>query len=578
MERKENGDLDFGPINFDWEKYQKWRRIYVFQYFDHERGFYIPYFGLNKSRDLDEKQQQLLNNPDYKKVALYNLPFNPPDDFYFEYQHNQLRMFIDYFKEVFEEKAYIDGFVPTHKYFSVILPKKIYHEIINCINSYNLLHISSLLFEIISVAQKKYIDEIEFWERPENQKLLTTAEAETKNAYKVVKNIDTSEWEKGKGKRPPELLRINFVFQNETIKVSHPWLAKEFIEHFKEYYDKLPYKDWRLDLKRYPERFEDNRKKEQFKYKLALSLYNLLTKEKIFLLGEHKYPNDLMLCIAKIIEFCSIPVGNEENDNIKIKLVRNWLKRNKLQEGFTYIQLPVNRDKLIKYFPDYFVDSSSEEKRADVLGVAYYLSKRFKAENLFSDLAHIAQALKHSWYTLDFPRLVPDNDNKENEKPLFNDFDAMVKLLKSLKEKKKIKSLKFRVEDDESEYEISERLPLYLIEESLKHYIENSKEEFNKNVTKKRIKFSDENNNYIVEQELRFNLPEERFIVLFVKGFYNYLLTELPPEDSEYMPSQKYYTIIALMLRETLFFSNKMDDEREIAEKVKEWHLIDSNT
>jgi ABC-type maltose transport system permease subunit len=575
--RKENGDVDFGSGKFDWRKYQKWRHIYVFQYFDDKIGMYRPYFGLDSSRDLDERQQELLTDPNYKEAPLYDLPFNPPDDFYFEYQHNQLRMFIDYFKEVFEEKAFIDGYMPSHKFFKVVLPKKLYYEILNCINSYELLHISSLLLEIISVAQEKYVEEIEFWERPENQRLVATAEVETKNAYKVVEKIDTSEWIKGKAKRPPELLRINFVFQDETVKVSHPWLAKEFIEHFKRYYDKLPYKDWKVDLLRYPERFEDNRKKQQFKYKLALSLYNLLTKENFFILDEHKFPNDLMLFIAKIIEFCLIPVGKEENDDIKIKLVRNWLKRNKLEEGITYIPLPVNRDKLLKYFPDYFIDNSSEEKRADALGIAYYLSKRFDAEHLFPDLAHIAQSLKHSWYHLDFPRLVPDNESKENQEPLFNDFDAMAKLLKSLKEKRKIKGLKFKLEDDESEYEISERLPLYLIEKSLKYYIENSKEEFNKNVTKKIITPSGDGS-YFVKQELCFNLPEERFIVRFVKGFYNYLLTELPPKDNEYMPSKKYYTIIALMLQETWFFSNKLDDERDIAEKVKGWHLMDNDT
>src|SRR5919202_2978733 len=220
--RKENGDVDFGSGKFDWRKYQKWRHIYVFQYFDDKIGMYRPYFGLDSSRDLDERQQELLTDPNYKEAPLYDLPFNPPDDFYFEYQHNQLRMFIDYFKEVFEEKAFIDGYMPSHKFFKVVLPKKLYYEMLNCINSYELLHISSLLLEIISVAQEKYVEEIEFWERPENQRLVATAEVETKNAYKVVEKIDTSEWIKGKAKRPPELLRINFVFQDETVKVSHP--------------------------------------------------------------------------------------------------------------------------------------------------------------------------------------------------------------------------------------------------------------------------------------------------------------------------------------------------------------------
>ena len=575
--RKENGDMDLGFGTFDWKRYREWDSTYVFKYFD-ERGVGRPYFDIYSSKYLYERQHELLANPDYKEISLYNLPFNPPDDFYFEYHHDQLRMFIDYFKEVFEERAFIDGYMPSHKYFKVILPKGIYNDIMKCINSYKLLYISSLLLEIISVAQKKFVEEIEYWERPENQKIISTAEAETQNAYKVVDSIDDSEFLKGNAKTPPELLRINFVFKNETIKVSHPWLAKEFIQHFKEYYDKLPYKNWRIDLKRYPERFEENRKKQQFKYKLALSIYNLLTKENLFQLNEHKYPNELILCIAQIMEFCLIPIGKEENDDMKIKLVRNWLQRNELREHPKHIALPANRNKLINYFPEYFIDNSSEEKTANALRIAYYISKRFNAEYLFPDFAHIAQSLKNLSHYLSLPRLIPDKESIENTEPFFNDFDAMVKLLKSLKENNKIINLKFKIENNESEYEISERLPLYLIEKSLKYYAENSKEEFNKDVIKKKVKFSDKYNEYIVEKESRFNLPNERFIVHFVKGFYNYLLAELPPEDNEYMPSRKYYTIIALMLQETWFFDNKLDDERGIAKKVKEWHLTNSDT
>lgn len=192
------------------------------------------------------------------------------------------------------------------------------------------------------------------------------------------------------------MLHINFVFNDGTIKIEHDWLAKEFIDHFKRYYDDLPYKNWRIDLARYPERFEDNIKKQQFKYKLAKSFYNLLTKTGLFKVTEAEpTPNRLMLCIAKLLEFCLIPVADEaELDEIRIKNIRNWLKRNELQPALTHAEIPPDKERLLKYFEPEFVNITDDVKRADAISLGFYLGKRFNVEDLVPDLVHIAAALK----------------------------------------------------------------------------------------------------------------------------------------------------------------------------------------
>jgi len=73
----------------------------------------------------------------------------------------------------------------------------------------------------------------------------------------------------------------------------------------------------------------------------------------------------------------------------------------------------------------------------------------------------------------------------------------------------------------------------------------------------------------------RLHLPEERFIVKFVKSFYDYLSNEIKLNDCpEYLLEENYYRIIGLILQNNWFFYHKMDSENFIIEKVKHWHKL----
>ena len=75
-------------------------------------------------------------------------------------------------------------------------------------------------------------------------------------------------------------------------------------------------------------------------------------------------------------------------------------------------------------------------------------------------------------------------------------------------------------------------------------------------------------------RENRLHLPEEMFIVRFVKSFYDYLLNENPLSEKNPFPSEKYYAVIAMMLHHTYFFRHKMNPEDFITQKVKHWHNL----
>lgn len=320
-------------LNFDFnlDDQRKLNYTYVFKYYDKRIEHYYPFVNWFAAIEEDIELNKKVA-PELIEIQLYRMPEKRPFDFNIQYYNWQLSLLADYFSEVFEERALQNGVQPSHKYYNVILPQSKYIEIMNCINDYELLTIRDLLVEVVSIAQHYYVENIKFWEQTAQQKIISSAEKETQKVIYLLDKFYKNDRDHftSRAKLEPELLNINFVFNDETIKIEHNWLAKEFIQHFKNHYDNLLHKNWRLDLAGYPDSFENNNLKQQFKYNLTKSLYNLFTEEKFFPVTKAKpTPNNLMLCIAKILEFCLIPVSAEgELDAIKIKNIRNWLKRN----------------------------------------------------------------------------------------------------------------------------------------------------------------------------------------------------------------------------------------------------------
>ncbi len=254
---------------FDWSKFQRNRFTYKWQFYSKKHQHHFEH-----SEDMLYQKGAIMEGEERAEcveVELYKSPEKPPYDFYIKYSNWQLGLRVEFFKEVFEERAFIEGYQPQHKYTRLVIPPAIHNEILNVINDFELLHIRDLLMEVIAIAQDTYIKDVAFWERPENQKLITSAEKETEKAIQVIEQsgVDMKSWQQFEGKVRPQLGHIKFVFNTGTIKLEYKWLANEFIENMKRSYDDMHYKDWKKDLARYPNRFRENAHKSQFKYHLA---------------------------------------------------------------------------------------------------------------------------------------------------------------------------------------------------------------------------------------------------------------------------------------------------------------------
>lgn len=572
---KENGGLQDGLPKFDWAKFQRNRFTYDWQFYSEKHQHHFEY-----SEDMLYQEGAIMEGEERVEcveVELYKSPEKPPWDFHIRYSNWQLALRVEFFKEVFEERAFVEGYQPQHKYVRLVIPPKIHHEILNVINDFELLHIRDLLLEIIATAQDTYIRDVDFWERPENQKLIATAKKETEKAIQVIERsgVDMKSWRQFEGKVRPHLDHIKFVFNTGTIKVEHEWLAREFIENMKRAYDDMHYKDWKKDLARYPDRFEENSHKSKFKYRLAKSYYNLFSKAKFFeVTKETPYPNRLMLCIAKLIEFSLIPVGDwNETDDVKIRHIRNWLKRNDLEPKLTFAEVPADIEKLKQYFEPNFLEMANATKRADAISTAFFVCHRFDIPDLLPDLIHIASCIKETNWLVGHQMT---SNNRMNE-PEIPEMNAFRKLMNGIKDKRKLTSLKFRIEGEETEHELSSRLPLFLIEKALKEYYEGYRVEFDSDVVPTTYK-KNEDGSIKIDKEPRINLPHERHLVRMVHSLYSFLKDHSGIEEGEILPGQQYYEIIALLFKETWVFYQKYLDDRAVVEQIKEWHNLSPET
>lgn len=236
----------------------------------------------------------------------------------------------DHFREVFSASALGEEYDSMRKYNRLVVPIETYLQFNETINYFKLQSIKDFLLETIAITQEFYANLIDFWNTDIDKTIFKNIEDETEKAIKVIEQsgIDLTSWNMYKRDEQPILKHISFKFNKGTIRIENVWLAREFILHMKNYYDNLESGDWRTELSKFPDSFNVELKETKFKHALINSYYNLFTKTGLWKVNETEpTPNNLMLCIAKLMEFSLIPVGDFDPDEVKIKNVRNWFIR-----------------------------------------------------------------------------------------------------------------------------------------------------------------------------------------------------------------------------------------------------------
>jgi len=174
----------------------------------------------------------------------------------------------------------------------------------------------------------------------------------------------------------------------------------------------------------------------------------MLTKEKIICNDNSKDRTKILRFIVKFFDFALIPFKTKE-DTIeftevqKMGHVRNYIKRHLKDPSFTYLSLPPNKDKLLKYFDIDFINLTTDNKSAETLGEAYFICNRFNILNLkdiISDLSHISQSFRLATLFSGHQLLTESNPN-----PPCDDYKAIRSLIEGLNGKKNLTQFKFKI-------------------------------------------------------------------------------------------------------------------------------------
>jgi len=572
-EKNELGDIKFKrPTEEDWRRIRRDQHTYIFHEYDDKLGDYVPVFGLSST--LDNKMEEIRKDPEFMEVELYKSPDQPPYDFYIHYHNSLLAARVDCFKEVFDERAFREGYEPGVKYWRLILKKSMYNKIMNVLNQYHLLHLRDLLLEVIAMVQEKYITDVSFWNKKEMRDVVKTARTAADQATLALEKLDGRAFLRGESgaKAPTELEAVQFFYKDRTsVKINHSWMARDIITAYKRSLEDDHYKDWRKELAAWPDRFDDAIQLPKFQHDLAWSYYNLLARTgAIKVTQEEPTPNLMVECIAALIGLSSIPIGGDSDVMTikeKAKNVRTWLTRYELEPASTHFEVYANKERLLKYFPYDFINLPQPVNKIEALGVAGYIANRFDIPDHMPDIAHLAQALIDVRWMIDHQVL----GGVYSMVPPFEEFQTWHALLTGLTGGKKLSSLKFRLEGDDKEYELCSDQPLGNIVYALREYVDEHRLDIDVEAVPTQISRT-QGGDLAVTHEPRFQSPKERFLTRFVTAFYDYLRSEVPPREHHLMPSLFYYPIIATVLAGARFFNPMSGNERWMISQVERWH------
>lgn len=305
------------PILYTSMEDEWWNETFVFHYYDQDQERLSPYWNLFKYNNLG--LVKAVNDKDYMEMPLFCTGN-------FEYNYNRIT-FLKFFKDLFE----IDVIKPQIWDFDfslLLLPKSIFNEILCFINKYKLNHQQDLIFYIIAKTQIFYKDVIRFRESHTQKKKNRDLDNELRNTIEVIERLESVCHYKSKKLKSSKLLHITFVFQDDKFKITNPMLTNEFVRYFKVNYENGNLKNWKNNLEEKFQKFIKIERNIDFKFHLAKSLYQFLVETKTFELEKNfPYPNRLMECIGKIIEFGLIPIQDFDlSKDMKIRTVRNWIK------------------------------------------------------------------------------------------------------------------------------------------------------------------------------------------------------------------------------------------------------------
>ncbi len=503
----------------------------------------------------------------------------PASDEYFIKQDSYNFYLNQFFTPIFRGKMQnLDDFeIDIYK---LIIPKTRLKNICDFIENIGLVKHKDFILFLIAKIEQIYVQDVEYYDRPEQRDIIKNFPAEVKKLHRVLKIAEHKPQQNPIEK--PILEQISFHYNTTgPIKINDTSLVSNITNSTIKYYDSLAQRNWEKQLLSSTSVYDENQLPNQFRHRLCIVLHNFFKAVKAFDFGVKKTTDAEIEAIARILDFAHVKFRNNKNEEFDIDVdlyhirqhIKNAIKRKEIKHetfDFSIKELQVGLEKLNKYFDKELINAGNFDYTKHDLIDVYSITDRFEINDSAPHLLYVFSCLKQKSFQIghQFELLL----NKEIESN--TDYQAWKKLIELIKTKKKISEIKFKMESDEKEYAFQERLSFELLEQAFFEYYNKNKFEFEIDFYESHLEFGANNRSTKLVTTGKLHQPENRFLSIFCKQCYQFLLIEYPPSERECSPSKKYFSIIGLLLINSLLLGHNRWDEEFIFKKVEYWYNL----
>ncbi|HWZ35162.1 MAG TPA: hypothetical protein VNW51_03340 [Mucilaginibacter sp.] len=572
-QRDHIGNMILPDNEIDWNspELKYWERTYVFQYFDSAMERFLPCFDILRY-DLNTVDTAR-NHPDFLEVKLHHFPLEMIyRDRMIHHRNFEQAVLNTFFAGVFEPRHPSISTTIDTRYSRLLMKRSHYEQIMNYINDASLLPFRDLLLEVIANGQELFLEYVFYASERSLKKKINTIDRNIKDLTEIFKRSTREEDEVFNSEHElkyPDF--IQFAFNDKQFKISDHFLIADFIRSYKDKLNNSEVKNWRFMLERFQSIYNDDVQELKFRERYVGALLEMFKYlQKIPQTG--KTSNESLRLIDQFLLFSGIYAGGiDEQVDMRIKHLRNWLKRNAFDPREKPPPLVFNREILEKYFDKDFLDLPMDETIDEESGsIAGFIMIRFGLEKRKFELVYIVKCLSQViWLIMD--QASSGLLNKSASSTKFEDYKSLIEKI-SAGESLSSVNLSF----GDTSISLNDTLPLKIVTDALKYYHDNFKEEVENDIVQSHI-VKEVNNgqiSYNPNQRPDFQKPEEQFVVGFVGQMYQFLLNEFPPDDHDFSPKVRYYYIIAQLLIKTHYFRKPGKNEDVAMQQVANWHSM----
>ncbi|WP_460692206.1 hypothetical protein [Mucilaginibacter puniceus] len=572
FQRDQIGNMILPQTEIDWDspEFKFWEHCYVFQYFDCEKERFLPCFDIMRY-EMDSVESAR-KHPDFMEVKLHHFPLEMIyRDEMIRHRNFEKAALNTFFAGTFEPRHPSISTTIDTRYFRLLMRRSHYEQIMNFINEAKLLPFRDLFLEVISNGQELFLEYV-FYANEKSLKKNINVIKRNINDLTAIFSLSTREDNEALSNHDLKLpAHIQFAYHHKQFKISDRFLMGDIIRSYKDKLNNSEVKNWRFMLERFQGIYNDDVQELKFRERYAgavLEMFKYL--QKVPKTG--KVSNENLRFIDKFLSFSGFAAGGmDEQVDVRIKHLRNWLKRNQFSPREKNPSLTIDRSILEKYFDKDFLNLPMEENIDEESGgIAGFIMIRFGLEKRKFELVYIVKCLSQViWLVMD--QVSRGLLNRSEISAKFEDYKFLIERISS---GEGISEVTVSIAD--KQISLNDTLPLKIVTDALKYYHDHFKEEVENDLVKSHVVKEINNGqvSYNPNQKSEFQNPRDQFVVGFVGQMYQFLLGEFPPDEHEFSPKVRYYYIIAQLLIKTHYFRSKGKNEDIAADQVAKWHQL----